>query len=251
VTQVTFVIPAFGRPDVSALAFAGIRWTLDELADADVDARAVVIADDENLEVAAEHGLEALERPNQPLGRKWNDGYQHACDAGADFAIACGSDDWVHPDLILAHLAAHDPALRSPIHCSCRSVVIAPDGREAVAITVGYPGGDGVRMLARRTLEPVGFRPTIDERERSIDGGMAVNFTQAAIKVDWVYTDLHPFQIVDFKSADNLTAYHLFPKCEHAPELVREPLAQLAEHYPSHLVELAADFYNRATVGAH
>jgi glycosyltransferase involved in cell wall biosynthesis len=251
VTSVAFVIPAFGRLDVSAFAFAGIRWTLDELGDKGVDAAAVVVADDGNLELAAEHGLEPLERPNSPLGAKWNDGYEHALRGGADFVIACGSDDWVHPDLIMAHLAAHDQHVPWPIHCSRRSVVIAPSGREAVAITVGYHGGDGVRMIPRRTLEPLAFRPTIDQRERAIDGGMSMKFMQAGVKVEWTYTDLHPFQIVDFKSAANLTDYSLFPTCEHAPELIDEPLAQLAEHYPSHLVELASAFHDRAMVGAH
>lgn len=249
-TSVVFVIPAHGRLAVSRLAFAGIRWTLDELADV-VDARALVVADDENVDLAAEHGFETLLRPNDPLGRKWNDGYEHACRRlAADFVVSCGSDDWIHPDLIRAHLAEHDPAAKWQVLCSRRSAVVSPDGREAVTLTIDYPGGDGVRMIPRRVLERVKFRPTVDRRHKALDGGMTIALTAAGVRAEWVYTDLDPFHIVDFKSDESVTGYEKFPRCEHEPKRVRDPLARLAALYPAALVEQAVAFYDRAAVAA-
>lgn len=251
-TAVVFVIPAHGRYAVSRLAFTGIHWTLDELAAHGVDAAALVVADDENLDIATDHGFATLDRPNLPLGKKWNDGAEHACrKLAADFVVMCGSDDWVHPDLILGHLANDHGGARTPVFCTRRSTVVAPDGREAVALTVGYDGGDGVRMIPRRTLEPVGYRPTLDNRDRAIDGGTAVRFRRAAVKVAWTYADpADPLWICDFKSAENVTPYEKIANCEHDPEIVADPLARLAEMYPAELVAAAASLFDPATVAA-
>lgn len=245
-TKVTFVIPAHGRPSVSRLAFAGIRWALDELQADGIDAGALVIADDENLALADGCGFETFEAPNVPLGAKWNSGHERACLDGADFVVVCGSDDWVHPDLIRAYLAIADDAseIRAPIMCTRRSLVISPDGREGAAITVGYHGGDGIRMIPRRTLEPVGFRPTIDERDRAIDGGMTVRFAAVGVNVAWLYADMPATVIVEFKSDSNITTYDRFAGCQHDPEIIREPLELLADIYPEDLVEQAHAFYS-------
>lgn len=233
---VWIVIPAHGRPAISAVAFAGIAWALGELDDAE----ALVVADDENLDIARACGLRTLERRNDSLGRKWNDAIEHACSLGATQVITCGSDDWVHPDLIHQHL---DQADEQNVMCSRQSAVIAPDGREAVTITVRYAGGDGVRMIPRELLERLGFRPYLDNRSRALDGGMFDRLTRSRVAFEWAYNDLHPWQIVDFKSGENITDYDKFPSCEHAPQLVSNPFAALAEHYPAALVEQARSLY--------
>lgn len=238
--SVWFVIPAHGRGRMSAVAFAGIAWTLAELGP---DARALVVADDENLGIAAGLGLDTLERPNEPLGRKWNDGFEYACRNGATHVISCGSDDWVHPDLLRAHLRN---ARADAIMCSRTSTVVAPDGREAVTIKVGYAGGDGVRMIPRQLLDQLDCRPYTDTRSRALDGAMFDRLTKSRISFGWVYTDLHPWQIVDFKSADNVTPYDKFPGCEHQPVRITNPLEQLAAHYPAPLVARARELYDGA-----
>jgi glycosyltransferase involved in cell wall biosynthesis len=69
-----------------------------------IDASAVVVADDPNLDVADELGFATVRRNNQTLGRKFNDGYQFACDPEfnerpVDFVVPCGSDDWIDPQI--------------------------------------------------------------------------------------------------------------------------------------------------------
>ena len=59
-----------------------------------------MIADDENLDTAAELGFATVRRDNRFLARKYNDGIQLALDPSvnprpADYAVPFGSDDWV------------------------------------------------------------------------------------------------------------------------------------------------------------
>lgn len=244
-TAITFVIPAYQREHVSELAFAGIRWTLDELDRDGHQARALVVADDGNIRLGADAGFETLRRPNRPLGQKWNDGVEHAYLAGSDFVVICGSDDWVHPDLIRLWLGLEDPGTRWPVFCTRRSTVVAPDGRQAVALTIGYAGGDGIRMFPRRTLDRVQGRPTLDKRQRSLDGGTALNLKAAGVTAAWVYAaDPDPLWVVDFKSPYSLTPYDLFPVCEHDPEPIDDPLGRLADLYPAEVLEHAHRFYD-------
>ena len=84
---------------MTRLALAQRRWLCDELAARGLDANCVIVADDENLDIAREYGFDTVEVDNRGLGRRFNAGYRHAADQGADYLVHVGSDDWVHPDL--------------------------------------------------------------------------------------------------------------------------------------------------------
>lgn len=238
-TAVWLIIPAHGRPQVSDVAFTGIAWALSQLAQAGITANALVIADDSNLDLAAQHRFATLQRPNQPLGRKWNDGIQHACEHGATHVMSCGSDDWVHPDLIQAHLAA--PTSGNRVLCSRLSTVISPTGHEATTLRVNYDSGDGIRVLPRNVLEQLRLRPYADDRDRALDGSMLEQCR--GLGITWHYTDLHPLQIIDFKTSVNLTPYERLQRSEHTTGTITDPLARLAQHYPHHLIEKAQALY--------
>jgi hypothetical protein len=240
VSGLWIVIPAHGRPHVSSFAFAGISWAISELGRRGIHAHALVVADDENLDIADEHHLDTLRRSNAALGAKWNDGIEYACQHDAEHVLTCGSDDWVHPDLIARHVRG---CADDTIMCSRHSTVVAPDGREATTLTIGYDGGDGVRLLPRPILKMLGFRPYNDKRSRALDGSMFDRLSRSRSGFRWVYNDLHPWQIVDFKSGDNVTPYDKFPGCSHEPVRVTDPLEQLAAHYPARLVDRARAFY--------
>lgn len=74
----------------------------DEFDEGDLNLEVVVIADDENLDIARRHGFHTLERANKPLGRRYNDGFQYAYEHGADFAGESGTKNYIHPDLLRA-----------------------------------------------------------------------------------------------------------------------------------------------------
>lgn len=197
-----FIIPAHGRFEKTRVCFRQLARTCQELKSAGIDATAVVIADDANLETAREAGFAAVSRANQPLGRRWNDGYEYAGRNGADFLCPLGSDDWVDPILFVDNLPdAHE------IRCSRLSAVVREDGKWIAPLRIWYEGGDGVRILPRKLLEPVGFRPAENHRQRAIDTSIMGRLSRVQ-RPSLVYFDAHPFQIVDWKtSGSQLNTY--------------------------------------------
>src|SRR5690349_10276090 len=100
--RVWFVVPVFGREELTAVCLRQLAWTCEQMARYDLEATAVVIGEDLSLDVAQELGFATVRRDNTQLGRKFNDGYQLACDPAynpepADYVVPCGSDDWVDP----------------------------------------------------------------------------------------------------------------------------------------------------------
>jgi hypothetical protein len=80
-----FIVPAHGRAQLAAICLRQLRRTCDALTENGIEATAVVIADDENLDTARELGFGTIERENR-VAMKYNDGIQLACDP--DFARA-------------------------------------------------------------------------------------------------------------------------------------------------------------------
>lgn len=192
-----------------------------------------MVASDDNLAEADAHDFWALERPNRPLGQKWNDGIEFACKTGATHVMPCGSDDWVHPDLVRAMLAASEPT--HVVACR-KSSAVSVDGRELAQITVPYEGGDGIRLIPRELLERVDFRPAKDKRDRAIDGSM-----HDRLKPRWKYVDLGHWQIVDFKTSANLTSYESL-KGAYGQRVV-DPWEELGTYYPVALINRAKELY--------
>ena len=79
-TSLWFVVPAHGRLELSRICLRQLRRTCDALAENGIKATAVVVADDGNLETAREVGFGTVERDNQFVSRRFNDGVQAAFD---------------------------------------------------------------------------------------------------------------------------------------------------------------------------
>lgn len=96
--NVWLVSPAYGRFDLSAVTM--MQWSIlrSQIASR-VSLDVVVVADDDNLDLADRHGFHTVERPNYELGRRYNDGFEYALEHGADFAVDAGTRNLIHPDL--------------------------------------------------------------------------------------------------------------------------------------------------------
>jgi hypothetical protein len=243
VTNVWFVVPAHQRVRVSRMCFPELAWACAQLRERGIDAHAVVVADDENLDAARENGLDALERPNAPLGHKWNDGFQHACRNGADYALAFGSDDWIDPALVAAMVERHRELGRaSTVVCYRRTSTVSPDGSEITYLRVPYDGGDGVRLLPRDMLASVGYRPALDRRDRAIDGSIQMRLS-AAGPLNFEYVESHPLQVVDFKSRQvQLTEYGKLVAA-YGESRHRDVWRRLARIYPAERIAAAKSLY--------
>jgi hypothetical protein len=222
-----FVIPAHGRLQIASVCLRQLRRTCDELAGRGIVASAVVIADDENLELARDNGFATVERDNSQLGRRINDGYELAGREGVEFMAALGNDDWLHPDWVRL-------PDQGEIVCTHLSTVVSEDCARLARLNITYPGGDGVRIYPRELLERVGFRPAGEDRKRAID--TATRYGLTAERPAYVYHDVDPLFIVDFKSAENLNDYR---GCAHSFGYgeTNDVWGELAGLYPLEAIE--------------
>lgn len=230
------VSPAWQRLDVTRLALMERRWLCDELAARGLTARGVIVADDGNLELAAEYGFDALDFPNdRGLGAKFNAGFKHALDNGADYVVHVGSDDWVHPDFFDG-LEPHERGVP----------VIRAAGRIAV---IDLDAGFGFVQEADRRWGVIPWAIprsafiTDEPVEPGIDHGVELSMMQRLARRDFETHDAHAFVSVDFKTANNVTPYAQVAR----PAEQRPLWDELAKHYPAPLVERARDFSRRSS----
>lgn len=239
-----FVMPAHGRHRLAAICMRQLRRTLDRLDEIGIRSYAVVVADeDEHLEVAEALGFDTLVLPNDPLGAKWNAGYQHAgLTRGASWIVPIGSDDVVDADVFAAALPAP-----GEISCFRTCSLVSPDGGSIVTLEITYDGGDGIKIFSRDSLEPIAFAPAADGKSRAIDGSITRRMGARA----YVYRDSHPLQILEMKSdGEQLNDYAGSVKHWAPSPPRRDPLRQIRRVYPDLARELEAMYRDRTAVAA-
>lgn len=237
-----FVVPAHGRLELAGICLRQLRHTCDELKKSGIDACAVVIADDENLDIAHGHGFWGYEQENALLGRKFNDGYNLAAREGVDFVVPLGSDDWIHHSLITGA-----PFYPDRIRCARRLVMVAEDGQKFMRLKINYDGGIGMRIMPVALLQPLGYRPADEDRRRGVDTSTLMRLQRAhrfELQLEYYDTESE-FQIVDFKSPGaNLNTWEMCEIYGAGPEL--DPWPALAQHYPADSVSSMWKYYEGA-----
>ena len=121
-----FVIPAYRRVEMAKVCYKQFFQLLNELDwRYGIQAEALVISGDENVQAASEAGLATLPFDRDTfLGAKLNAGYTYAHENGYDYVCAVGNDSWLHPDRF-AWFPDDDSIL-----CTRNYTCISPDGRE-------------------------------------------------------------------------------------------------------------------------
>lgn len=227
VARLWFVTPAWRRFALSAVCFEQRRRTIAELAESGIEAHCVVIADDENLELARAAGFDVVERDNEYLGRKFNDGYQYAAEHGADWIVPVGSDSWVQARYF-------DPLPdNGAIRTSHYLLTVARDRMAHLEIKPNHGGGPYV--MRRALFESSGYRPAKDFICRGTDRSMIDGL---GVPVTWETRDVSRFQHVSFRGEPHVTDYqrlwfHWGVQEEY------DPWDQLAAHYDPQLVAAA------------
>lgn len=221
-----FVVPAHGRLELAEVCLRALRRSCDAMPSG-VQASAVVVADDENLESARALGFATVERENRPLGRKINDGFEAAGRSGVDYVAALGSDDWIDP--MLFSLPMPEPG---EVRCHRLSAVVSEDRSRLARLRIPYEGGDGVRVFPTALLAPLRFRPAEEDAPRAIDTSIFRNLQRVHRRMPrLVYSDLHALQIVDFKSdGAQLNSYQACLRYREGEEL--DPWEALADVFP-------------------
>lgn len=240
-----FCIPAHGRLPLTRICLQQMRRTCDALEVEGVNASAVVIADDENLDTAEELGFATVRRDNVATARKFNDGIQLALDPRhnpwpADYVVPCGSDDWVDHRLFL------DLPPANTMVGFRQLAVVREDGLEMVVRDVAIPGGTGIRIYPAAVMKRAGYRPADPYRERGCDGSILKN-----LQLEWgdglriEHRHLHDFQIVDWKSPEEdgqLNPYNTLTALRGGKQRF-DPFEALRGYYPDDALDDMADLY--------
>jgi glycosyltransferase involved in cell wall biosynthesis len=221
-----FVTPAWQRFELTRVVLAQRRRIIDFLAERDVEARCVVIADDLNADIAESHGFDVLRNRNYALGRRFNDGIQYAAQQGAEWIVPIGSDSFLDPAYLF-------PLPAEGVMRSSTLYAIAEPGRLG-RLRVARSIGVGPYMIPRAYL-PTSQRPADEHRKRGIDSS-TIRGLKRGWKREWV--DLHPWQYVGWRSYPQMNSYDkLYERIGVGQE--SEVAERLSEHYPSDLVERA------------
>lgn len=226
--SVWFVTPAWQRFALTAICLEQRKRVIERLAAHQIEARCVVIADDQNLDTARALGFDTVERDNEFLGRRFNDGMQYAGEHGAEWIVPIGSDSWIDPAYFLP-LPNSDQTRTSPLYSAVTATHIAE-------LRAKDAKGVGPYMFHRSLLEGCGFRPANDLLHRSIDRSTVAGINQP---INWVEYNLHPYQYVGFRGFPHISPYNLLVEklgvAEH-----EHPWIVLSAYYPDDLVSRVA-----------
>jgi hypothetical protein len=169
--------------------------------------------------------MHTVERNNEWLGRKFNDGMEYAGKHGAEWIVPIGSDSWIDPEYFLP-LPGHRYTRTSAMYS-----VVEQD--RMAELKVGRHGA-GPYMFHRNVF-PHGFRPAADELRKNIDSSTIKGMART---LRWEPKDIYPLQYVGFRGTPHITKYdNLMMKWGTAER--DDPWDRLAHHYPPELVERA------------
>lgn len=247
--DVWFSTPAYKRFEMSELCFAQRKMAIEKLEAAGLMAHCVVIANDENLDLAQQYGFDVVERDNEWLGRRFNDGYEYAVKQGATHVFPIGSDSWCDPQFIIDYADAR-PNMAMPTNeaiCSRNYYMIDETGTRGKRLWV--PVEQGVHFVVPAELiEACGFRPCQEEIKRGCDGSAWQKLVRAGAQVVW--SESHGYENVRFESWPQVSQHDkLGVKWGVLGSDTTEPFGLLRGHYPDFLVDQMVQFYNENADG--
>lgn len=228
-----FVTPAWGRYEMVRICLEQRRRVIEELRLVGIEAHQVVVADDENLNIAVSVGAHTVRRDNRSLGAKFNDGMQYAGENGADWIVPIGSDSWIVSDYFYP--------LTDPSHTLTSPTYASVTRRELVTLRVAPQRLDraaGPYVFHRSLLEPCGFRPAGEALGKGVDRSTVAGI-RAHSTIIWEPRTIHPFQYIGFRYPPFLTSHQKLSQKWGVGAHV--PWPTLAEYYPRDLVKAAQE----------
>lgn len=239
--RVWFSTPAYQRYELSAICFEERAWAINKLRNAGIEAECVVVADDDNLDLARSFEFHTVERDNQWLGMRFNDGYEYACKNGATHVAPIGSDSWIDPQFII-----DAPELGKRDVLSSRHYVrINQDA--TIRRQLWVPVLQGVSyLLPYDVLEKVGFRPCQEHISRGCDGSTWQGVHRVSgrdVAINTVWSESHPFETTAFESWPQITQFNKLGGRWGRGDTHGDVFTDLRDYYPDHIVDKVEQFY--------
>lgn len=236
--------PAYRRLELSRICFEQHRRVHEQMRAWGHESQTIVIADDENLEIAREMGFLTIERPNYELGRKFNDGYEYAWMEGYDFTLPFGSDSWIDPELFRI-LVETGQRLSNRLIASVNYGVLHRHGKRWTNITLDWGVGN---LIPTWVLAALSGRPCDEEARRYCDTSTRKNI-QAATGAKVRTIALHPNDLIGFQSDIQVTPYPRYLRVANMKERIGDTaslLDPLKKHYDADLIERIVELYGAA-----
>lgn len=240
--RLLFVVAAHGRLPLAAVCLRTLRWTCDELMAAGTPASAIVVACDENLDVARELGFGTVERDNDSVSRRFNDGIQLALDPTynprpATHVCTIGSDDWIDPAVLLTLPAPNEIMTFREIS------LVREDAGEISVASLGRLGW-GIRVYPRELLArtAIPFRPAAEDLRNGCDSSVYAGVLAGMVRPRIVYGDRHDRQVIDWKS-DGRQIHHYASVTVRARDRHADPFDGLDLIYPPASVAAMREVY--------
>ena len=243
-----FVVPAYRRFELTRVCLRQLMRTCDALSQYDIEATAVVVGDDQNLDFAEMLGFATVRRENQPLGRKFNDGIEYGASPeylGCDYVMPMGTDNWIDHELVLAQMPPE-----GMIGAHRLFTMIHESGDRSVPLNIHYDGGDGMRTIPSYLLEPLRYRPAEEDRERAVDTSIWNRLGRVhGGRPPFHYVDVQPMQVVGFQShEEQLNTYKTLREAFQVGPERADHWDKLCDHYPEESVADAREVYERRGV---
>jgi hypothetical protein len=244
---IAFVMPVFGRRELTKLCLDQLRWTCDGLAGQGIEATAIVVGHEEELlEHARERVFWTVHQENDPLARKFNDGIELAAQMGAEYVIPCGSDNWVHWRWISDVAQGRGLPAADEVVCHRQCAIVHESGNELAFLEISYDGGDGIRIFPVELFKPLAYRPAVDHRNRAIDTSIVERLRRfAGWTPKYRYEDIGFWSVIGWQSYDlQLNPYSGLVR-QFGKYTDPDPWSWMEIHYPVDAVASMRDFIAR------
>jgi glycosyltransferase involved in cell wall biosynthesis len=238
-TSLAFIVPCWKRHELTRICLSNLASTCASLDTLEIEAVGIVIANGRNLDTAKSLGFWTVNRANDGLGAKYNDGIQFAAAEGLDYVIPFGSDNLIDPKVVAASIPDGDQ-----IATFAKTYVLNETGTRGSKQLVDYLGGVGIRIYPTAIFAPCDFRPAESERMFAVDSSITNTLARMYGKPPYVRADKHEYQIVGVKTngKEQLNPYAAVSKRFGVAEQ-RNPLRVLREHYPAETLDALERFY--------
>lgn len=242
-TSLLFITPVWKRQELTEIVLKSRRWCCDTLKKHGIDATSVIIGDDDNLDVARSLGFEVVERDNEFLSRKFNDGYEFAYNHGFDYCYPVGSDSILTPEQFINWVGCGEP-VSSHYYCMIHS-----SGAERIDVQIDVPGGIGPLIIPVSLLRSIP-RPIQQDLKRGCDNAARQTILTAGHRI--VERRTHQWEHTAFQSGvTQITDYGRIKRVYQAEdvEIVAGVFPEIEKLYPADIVAGIRDYYEsgRAT----
>lgn len=231
------IMPAYRRYALSEITFEQRRRMIDELRATGMRVDCVVIADDENLDIAEEHGFVRLVQDNEFLGRRFNDGHEFACKEGFSHAAPVGSDMFIDPVVF--------KKLTDQFVTTQDYAVVDKKGTSLLKMKIEW----GVLQIVPTRFfkgHPLWGRPCVEEVKKGCDSLTRTRVMAHNKNVKLTFQNHHDYECVSFQSKTQITSFTKLGEVGGTTlhsKAINEVRLELEQFYPSDLLDQIVHYY--------